>query len=158
MLWTIVSAILILVGIFGTVAPFLPGPPLVLGGLLVYGLATHFAGFSGWTIGIFVALTVVSFFVDLFLPALGARGKRVSHYTVMSAFLGTALGVLVLGPIGIIAGPILGAFLAEYLATWNVDAAMQVARKVLIAFVIGTALKLGIVFAMAGYFIYLLAS
>jgi len=156
MLWPIVSGILILIGIVGTVAPFLPGPPLALAGLLVYGFATGFAGFSGWVIGIFIALTVLTFLIDLFGPALGAAGRRASRPAMFGSVLGTVLGVF--GPLGIVIGPLLGAFLGEFFLTGNPADASRVAGRVFLAFVIGTAVKLGIVFAMAGYFVYLLVT
>ena len=156
MIWTILSAILILLGIVGTLAPLLPGAPLALGGLLLYGYVTDFEGFSGWAVAIFIVLTLFTFFIDFFGPAFGTAGKRASRSATIGATLGAVLGIFVFGPVGIIVGPLLGAFVAEYLATRNLQTAMQVTRGVFVAFIVGTAVKLGIVFAMAGYFIYLL--
>ena len=156
MIWILVAGILIFIGIVGTVAPFLPGPPLVLGGLLVYGAASDFANFSGWVMGIFVGLTAFTFIIDFLGPATGARSSTGSRYGALGAIVGTLLGVMTLGPIGIVLGPVIGAFLAELYVSQNMQQAAAVARGAFLAFLIGTAIKLGVVFAMAGYFIYLL--
>ncbi|OGE76422.1 MAG: hypothetical protein A3A83_04065 [Candidatus Doudnabacteria bacterium RIFCSPLOWO2_01_FULL_48_57] len=153
MIWTIVSALFILTGIIGAVAPFLPGAPLVLGGLLLYGYTTDWVGFSGWAIGIFAGLTIFTLVIDVFGPALGARGLRASRLASIGAFIGVILGVALFGPLGIVIGPLLGAFAGEYYSSRNPQLAAQAARSTFIAFVVGTAVKLGIVFAMAGYFI-----
>ena len=153
MIWTIVSALFILTGIIGAVAPFLPGAPLVLGGLLLYGYTTDWVGFSGWAIGIFAGLTIFTLVIDVFGPALGARGLRASRLASLGAFIGVILGVALFGPLGIVIGPLLGAFAGEYYSSRNPQLAAQAARSTFIAFVVGTAVKLGIVFAMAGYFI-----
>ncbi len=152
-IWTITSGVLILVGILGTVAPFLPGPPLVLGGLLLYGAVTDFANFSGWVIGVFVFLTILAFVLDFIAPAIGVRS---SHMGTVGAFIGTVLGVAFFGPLGIVIGPLLGAFLGELFHSNDAAHAAQAAWRAFTAFVIGTAIKLGVVFAMAGYFVYLL--
>lgn len=151
-IWTIVSAVLILVGAIGTVAPFLPGPPLVLGGLILYGVVTDFENFSGWVLGVFIILTILTFVLDFFAPALGVRSSRKG---AIGALLGTVLGVVLLGPIGIVLGPLIGAFIGELLATRNTQTAAHAAWRAFLAFLIGTAIKLGVVFAIAGYFIYL---
>ena len=156
MIWTIISALLILIGIVGTVAPLLPGLPLALAGLLLYGYMTDFANFSGWMIVVFVVLTVMTFLIDFFGPALGAAGRKASRYGTIGAVVGTIFGIFVFGPLGIVIGPLIGAFLAEYFVSKNFETAMQVTRRVFVAFVVGTAVKLGIVFSMAGYFVYLL--
>src|SRR3989344_7635855 len=148
-IWTIVSGLLILSGIVGTILPFLPGAPLTLAGLLVYGLVTNFADFSGWMIGIFVALTLLTFLIDVFAPALGAGNKtKSSRYASVGAIIGAVLGIFILGPIGVLVGPLLGAFAGEFIVSRDFDQAAKSARGAFLAFLIGTAVKLGIVFAM----------
>lgn len=156
MIWTVISGILIFAGIVGTVVPLLPGPPLVLGGLLVYGLATDFVNFSGWVIGVFIALTMLTFCIDVFAPALGASKAKASRYSVLGAIIGVIFGVAVFGPVGIVLGPLVGAFVVEYFVSQNFQHSLRVARGALVAFLVGTVVKLGIVFSMAGYFVYLL--
>jgi uncharacterized protein YqgC (DUF456 family) len=156
-IWTILSGILILLGIAGTILPFLPGAPLALAGLLLYGVVTDFADFSGWMVGIFVCLTVLTFVIDVFGPAIGARRQRKSSRSAsMGAVIGAVFGIFILGPVGVLIGPLIGAFAGEFLASRDLDQAARSARGAFFAFLVGTAVKLGIVFAMAGYFIYLL--
>src|SRR3989344_6635072 len=125
-LWTIVSGILILVGIVGTVAPFLPGPPLVLGGLILYGVARLFETFSGWAIAFFLVLTILTFAMDFFAPALGVRSSKKG---ALGAILGTVFGVVLLGPLGIIFGPLIGAFVGEFLTSYDTHKAAEAAWR-----------------------------
>ena len=156
MIWAIIAGILVLLGVVGTIVPFFPGAPLALIGLLLYGYSTDFTNFSGWAAATFIALTFLTFVIDMLGPVLGARGTRASHYGTTGAFLGVIIGVAAFGPLGIVIGPLLGAFLGELYGSLSVERAAHAAWGTFAGFVIGTAINLGIVFSMAGYFVYLL--
>lgn len=153
---TIISGVLILLGIAGTILPFLPGPPLALAGLILYGFAVDFDQVSILVIVIFSILTGLTFLIDLFAPALGARGYKASRWGFLGAILGGFLGIFIFGPVGIILGPLIGGFIGEYISLRNTTQALKVATGAFIGFLVGTVIKLAIVFAIAGYFVYLI--
>src|SRR5579872_5396219 len=73
----LVGAILVVLGIAGTVVPAIPGVPLVFVGLLVAAWADHFQKVGWFTLSILALLTLGSFVLDFFATAMGA--KRVSE-------------------------------------------------------------------------------
>ena len=71
-LYYVIAAVLILVGVAGTVLPALPGLPLVFGGML---LAAWAGGFEQVGVGMLVllgALTLLSLGIDFLATAMGA--------------------------------------------------------------------------------------
>ncbi|OGE83905.1 MAG: hypothetical protein A3B10_02140 [Candidatus Doudnabacteria bacterium RIFCSPLOWO2_01_FULL_44_21] len=149
----LISSFLILVGLVGTILPFLPGPPLSLAGLILYGWFTKFETVSILAVVIFSILTLFTFLFDIFAPALAAKGYRSSKYGAWGAVIGVLLGIVVLGPIGAFLGPFLGAFVGEFIAQRNHQVALRAAWGAFVGILIGTIFKLTITLAMLGYFI-----
>ncbi len=148
------SGLLVFLGIIGTVLPFLPGPPLAFVGLLLYGLSSGFTKVSPTALIFFGILTALTLVIDFFAPGLGAKKFQASKYGFWGSVLGTFLGIVALGPIGIIIGPLAGAFLGELYAKKTATQAAHIAWGAFIGFLVGTILKLVVVFAMAGYFVF----
>ncbi len=153
---TILSAILILLGLAGSVLPFLPGPPLALAGLILYGYSTDFTAVSGKAILVFALLAALSFVFDLFAPAVAAKGYKASKSGVIGAVIGTVLGISFFGPPGAFLGSFVGGFVGEYLKMADSHRALRTAWGAFLGFVFGALFKLVIVLAMAGYFVYAL--
>lgn len=150
----ILSAILIFLGVAGSVLPFLPGPPLALTGLILYGYSTDFTAVSGKAILIFALLAALSFVFDIFAPGLAAKGRKASKSGAIGAIIGTALGVVFWGPLGAFLGPFVGGFVGEYLKMPDSQRALRTAWGAFLGFVFSALFKLVVVLAMAGYFVY----
>jgi hypothetical protein len=149
----IISGIVILVGLAGTVLPFLPGPPLALAGLLLYGFVSNFETMSvSWIIALSV-LTLLTFILDVFGPALVARGYKASAYGSWGAVIGAVLGVFVLGPIGIVLGPIVGAFLGEIIHGTTHRQAFRAAVGAFVGVLVGTLFKIIVTLMILVYFV-----
>lgn len=153
---TIISAIFIFAGFVGSVLPFLPGPPLALVGLIIYGYSTGFQTVSITAIIIFAVLVILSFALDIFAPALGAKGYKASKRGTIGAVVGAILGAAFFGPLGAVLGPFVGGFAGEYFKAPDAQKAFHTAWGALIGFVLGTVTKLVLVLAMAGYFVFAL--
>ena len=69
----LLAAALVVVGLIGTVLPALPGLPLVFAGMLLAAWAGGFQQISVWVIVLLGLLTLVSFAVDFWATAHGAR-------------------------------------------------------------------------------------
>ena len=120
LLW-ILAIGLVLVGIAGTVVPGLPGAILVFAGLA---LAAWIDGFArvGWvTLAWLAALTAAAYALDFAATAFGARRFGTSWWGVLARWSGT-LGGLFFGPVGLVVGPFLGAFVAELIARRDSEA------------------------------------
>ena len=149
----ILSFLLIAVGIVGVVLPFLPGVPLAWLGVFIYAYFTDFTVLSLNTILVFLALTLLTFVVDWVSPLIGAKKYNASKYGVMGASLGFLLGVFILGPIGIIFGPLAGAFIGETIAGKDATKSFQSAWGVFIGFLAGSLIKIVITLIMFGFFL-----
>ena len=152
----VLAAILILLGVIGAVLPFLPGPPLALAGLIIYGFATDFNKVSVTAVVVFSLLTVLVLVLDVAAPALGAKGYKASRAGVAGSFIGALVGIFALGPLGIIIGPFVGGFAGEIMTSPDAHRAWRTAWGAFVGFLVGTVVRLGLTFAMAGYFVYAL--
>ena len=150
------AAILILIGLAGTLLPALPGLPLVFIGLLLAAWADHFERVGAVVLIVLGALTVISLVVDYWASAKGAARTGASRLAVIGAALGT-LATFVLGPIGLFGGPFVGAAVGEILhrrslAGKDLGDATKVGLGATLGVIFGIVLKLGIAFLMLGLF------
>lgn len=154
-MWATISGFLILLGLAGAALPFLPGPPLSLAGLVLYGFATDFEKVGVTAIIVFSSLTLLTILLDVFGPALTAKSYKSTGYGVAGALLGAVFGVLVLGPLGAFVGPFVGAFAGEMLAPKvRVETAFRAAWGAFVGLLVGTIFKFVVTLAMAGYFVF----
>jgi len=150
-LWLLAIA-MIAAGIAGSVLPALPGTPLVFAGLV---FAAWIDGFDrvGWGVLVLLGvLTALSLAIDFFAGILGAKRVGASGLALAGATLGALSGIF-LGFFGIVFGPFVGALLGELIARRNAPAAGRVALATWLGMLIGTVLKLAVVFAMLGIFV-----
>jgi len=155
-LYYVLAAILVVAGIVGTVLPALPGLPLVFGGLLLAAWADHFQHVGPVMLTVLGVLTAASMAIDFWAGSHGAKRVGASRLAVIGAAIGT-LGGLVLGPIGLFAGPFMGALAGELLhrrslAHADLGAAAKVGFGTWLGIALGIALKLAIAGLMLGLF------
>ena len=147
----IIGALLIIAGFLGSFLPVVPGPPLSYGGLLVLQLtaATPFT----WQFMVVWALIVIAIMIlDNVIPVYGAKKYGGSPYGVWGSIVGLILGFF-FPPLGIIIGPIVGAFLGELVGGKNSDEAMRAAWGSFVGFLAGTVMKV-IASGMMGYYFF----
>ena len=106
----IVTAGLLIVGLVGCVAPVLPGHLLILAGAVSYRIMKGpDAGIEWWSFAILVLLMTVSQVFEIMSGSLGAKWFGGSKWGAIGALMGGIVGLFFF-PIGLIAGPLLGAF------------------------------------------------
>ena len=150
-LWILV-ALLIVIGLAGTVLPALPGAALVFGGIL---LGAWIDGFQRVGITVVVAcglLMLLSWAADYASALLGAKRAGASREAIIGAALGTVLGLFT-GLIGLLFMPLLGAAAGQYLAQRDASRAAQVGLSTWVGLLIGTVAKVVISFVMVGLFL-----
>ena len=150
-LW-IVGVLLVAVGIVGIVFPALPGHVLIFAGLLAAAWADDFTRVGGWTLALIGVIAALSYTVDFVAAALGAKRVGASRRAVVGAGLGTLLGIP-FGLPGVLIGPLAGALLGELSVHREWKRAAGVGMAAWIGFLIGTAVKVGLAFAMIAIFI-----
>lgn len=150
LLWLAALA-LVALGVVGTVLPALPGALLVFGGIALAAWIDDFTRIGVVTLAILGALTVAAWATDLVAAAAGARKVGASWLAIAGATIGTVAGVFT-GIVGLVFLPLAGAALGEYLARRDLARAGKVGFATWLGLVIGTAVKVAIVFTMLGVF------
>lgn len=133
--------VLIATGFIGCFLPILPGPPIACAALF---LALARGDHSSPTMTCLIAASAVTAIVtvlDFVVPAMGAKKYDCSRAGSVGCFVGTVIGLFFL-PLGVVAGPFLGAFAGELLVGKPVDKSLKCACGALIGFLCGIFLKL----------------
>lgn len=135
-----------IIGVIGSIVPGLPGPPISWIGILFAYLAkgTNGAGDPMSTtllVVLFVVMVAVTV-LDYVVPAQFTKLTGGSKAAATGAILGLFAGMF-LTPIGMIAGSLLGAFLAELMVEGkDFTASVKASLGAFLGFLFGTGLKL----------------
>lgn len=106
------ASLCILIGLAGSVLPIISGPIVSWIGLLLLYL-TNFIPMDRETLIVTGVVALVVFVFDLLIPILGTRIFGGSKYGNIGSAIGLIIGLVFLGPFGIIIGPFSGAFIGE---------------------------------------------
>jgi uncharacterized protein YqgC (DUF456 family) len=136
---TLVSIILLVLGIIGTFLPVLPGLFLSLCGLLIYKFGTD-APISMIYIWIFVVLTALSAVLNYVIPARTNRKYGGTRWGSVGSIVGTLVGMFFIPiPFGFLIGMFLGVFIGELLHdSTDKKKAFNSTKGALIGFIYGT--------------------
>lgn len=153
----ILAAVLMVLGIAGTVLPALPGLPLTFAGMLLAAWTDDFERIGMWPLILLGALTLLSFVVDFLATAMGAKRVGASRLALIGAVVGTFAG-LFFGPVGVFVGPFIGAVLGELahrraLERADVGHAARVGVGTWLGIIVGVVLKLALAMTMLGVFL-----
>jgi uncharacterized protein YqgC (DUF456 family) len=151
LLW-ILSIGLMVAGLVGAVMPVMPGAALVLAGTVLGAWTDGFQRVGGWTVGVLVALALLSWVLDYAAGVLGAKKVGASKQALIGAALGTVAG-LFLGFVGVLVMPFVGAAAGEYLARRDHRAAARVGVATGLGLVVAMIAKVVIAFVMIGVFV-----
>ena len=152
-LWWLLAALIVIAGLAGTVAPALPGVPLVFVGLFVGAWIDGFETVGWGTIGVMAVLTLVAVVVDFVAGAAGARYLGATPRAFWGATAGAIVGIF-FGIPGMLLGPFIGAVLGELSGGRGVAQSGRAGVGAWLGMVVATAVKLGIVFLMIGLVIF----
>lgn len=148
-----VSCFFFAAGLAATMAPVLPGMPLIWLGMAFYGLSN---GFTVPGRSFYLAATVAM--LCLMLPAIGgnraAFRPAVSGQAVWGGILGILAGVLSSGPAGVFWGPPVGAITAGLLTGQPLNRAVPVALGTLAGLAGNKPFKLLVQLVLIGWFFY----
>lgn len=146
-LLSFLALLLSVIGIVGCIVPAIPGVIVSYVGLLCAWGASY-SQFSGSAMLIWLAVTLAVTLSDYFLPGWMTHRFGGSRAGSIGATVGVFAG-LFFGPVGIIAGPFVGAVAGELLNDRGDSAkAFRVGIGSFLAFIVGTGLKLVACIAM----------
>jgi uncharacterized protein len=146
-LYYLLAAVLVIVGLAGTVLPVIPGGLLIFVGLFLAARADGFVHVGTVGLVIIGVLAALTFVVDFLASLLGAKRAGASPHALIGATLGGIVG-LFLGIPGIIVGPFAGAVAGELLARRDLLQAGKVGLGTWLGLVAAAVLKVVIAFAM----------
>ena len=138
----LLAVLFFIAGIAGTFLPVLPGAALIWLGMLVYGLI---AGFEKLSLGFFIGQGLAVFlvyFIDYAANAWGVRRYGGSKAAALGSLAGIVLGILFMGPIGIVFGPFIGAVAGELVAQKPLTSAIRTGVGSIIGMIGGLAFKM----------------
>ena len=151
LLW-VLAVVLILVGVAGTILPALPGAILVFGGIVLAAWIDDFTRIPGWVVAVMAVLTAIAMAADFAAGMLGAKKAGASKLAIVGAAIGTIAGVFT-GFLGLVFMPLVGAAIGEYVAQRDVKRAGRVGLATWVGLLVGTAIKVAVVFTMLGVFV-----
>jgi hypothetical protein len=152
MLLYVAGAVLVVVGMVGTVLPIIPGALFVFAGLLVAAWADQFTRVGAVGLTIIGALGVLAWGLDFLATLLGAKRVGASPQALLGATLGGAFG-LFLGLPGLILGPFVGAVGGELLARRDLVQAGKVGLGTWLGLVAAAVVKVVLAFMMVATFL-----
>lgn len=160
-MWWLLAVVLMVVGIAGTVLPALPGTVLVLAGIVLGAWLDDFTRVPVWVVVVCAVLAALGWATDYVAAMLGAKRVRASGWAIAGAAAGTVAGIFT-GFVGLLFMPLVGAMAGEWWALRQQPAAgdtaaqgrraMEVGFATWLGMMIGTAVKLALVFVMVGAF------
>ncbi len=150
-IWVSCYFLLAALGLIGCVVPIIPGPILSFVGLLFL-LPTKHAP-SLMTLVLFGGAALVVTVLDNIVSVWGAKKFKASRAGLWGCVIGTIIGLFFL-PIGIIAGPFLGAFLGELLSGRKTEDAARSGLGALVGFFAGTFIKIILSGAILAWFFF----
>ena len=107
-----VGLLFVILGVFGSFLPVLPGPSLSFIGLLLL-YCTDAIPVNYWILGISLVITLLLTVLDYIIPARGTKKFGGSSYGIWGTNIGLIVGLLAPIPFGFIIGPFVGAFIGE---------------------------------------------
>jgi uncharacterized protein YqgC (DUF456 family) len=146
-------ALLLTVGLIGSVVPALPGTILIFAGALLHGAVTGFDPIGPGRLAILGILTALAYGLDYVAGALGVKKFGGSRWAIAGAVVGALVG-LFFGLPGLVLGPLLGSLGAEYLYTRQLKTSTQAALGTVVGLLVGAVAKVGIGLAMIGLFMF----
>lgn len=147
---TFLVGAVMLVGMAGTVIPFLPGLALILGAAVVYGLLVGFG-----TVGTLVTIALVvivglGVVKSVVVPRRMAEGIGVSGWSQVVALVGAVFGLIFIPVVGIFVGALGALFLAELVHHRSGAAAARSTVAVAKGIGLSTLIDLGLAAIMIG--------
>ena len=122
---TILLGLAMLVGLATTIIPAIPDLGLIVISALGYGLLVGWGENGWWLFAIIVILGLAGQAAEMVLSGMGARRGGASWLSTFGGLAAGVIGLFVFGPLGLIAGLLLGTFLLEFARHRNADEALK---------------------------------
>lgn len=153
----IIGLLLNLIGVAGSILPGLPGISVSwLGLLLIY--LTKPVPMNWWILGPTLLVVILMTILDYVIPGMTTKKFGGSKYGVWGTNIGLIVGLLAPIPFGFLIGPIVGAFIGEFLfnKSSTADSSLKAAAGSFIGFITSTFMQFVISIIFLSIYIYLI--
>ncbi|MDZ7691848.1 MAG: DUF456 domain-containing protein [Balneolaceae bacterium] len=151
LVWIILGAVFIIGGFISSFLPVLPGPPVSFVGLLLLRLTSP-TPFSLQFFIIWALIIGILMILDNVIPAYGTKKLGGTSYGIGGSMVGLVVGIF-FSPVGLILGPLVGAFLGELVAGQTSNRAIKSALGSFFGFLASTLLKV-LASGIMGYYFF----
>jgi uncharacterized protein len=140
-IWWILVIILFIAGYLGLLIPVLPDAPLLFVGFLLYHFLIDSHSLNGpfWIAAVIV--TLLTILVDYVASGVAARTYGGSRISVWAAVIGAIVFPFLLGPLGILVGPLVAVVVVELIQRKSWEEALRVGWGTLVGFLGGLFFK-----------------
>ena len=152
--WVIVTLLIMVVGLVGTVMPVIPGILLIYAGYLLYGFATGWQAYGLAAIVWWSVVAALILLLDFYAGAIGAKRYGASRSGTWGSLIVGLIGTLAAGFPGLILGPFVGAALGELVRGRSYREALRSGWGTFMGFLFGSVVKIALGVAMIGTFIW----
>lgn len=150
----VLTLVIMLFGLAGTIIPMLPGLPIMWAGALIYAIITGFQEIGLIYLVVFGALTVVVQVLDYVANLYGAKKMGASGWGIFGALVGMLVGLFTGGVVGLVVGSFAGAILGEILIGKTGSQALKAGLGTFLGFLGGTLIKFAVGCTMLGIFLW----
>ncbi|MBM7623219.1 DUF456 domain-containing protein [Sporohalobacter salinus] len=140
----------VIIGVLGTLLPGLPGTPIILIASIIYGWINGFQVISLQLVFGLVILSLLAELLEYILSSFSAKKFGASNYSIIGLFVGGLIGVVILGPLGILIGMFLGSIIVELIVGREFNLAIKTGLGVLVGAISGSIFSFLIALLMAG--------
>ena len=148
---TIIAAILMLVAIFGTIFPIVPGSPVAIVTMIAW--AWIIDSSASWSTGVVAAaLALVGMSASLVLTGRTMRRERIPSTPILIATAAAIVGLFVIPLLGLFVGFAVGLFGAEYYRRRDLAAAARSSLQAMKAMGWGMLIECGCAILAFGVF------
>jgi uncharacterized protein YqgC (DUF456 family) len=147
--------ICVVVGVFGSFLPVLPGPSISwIGILLLY--FTNAVPPNYWILGISALITIALTVLDYIIPAKGTKKFGGSPYGIWGTNIGLIVGIFAPIPLGFLIGPFVGALIGELIYDYkDHQRALKAATGSLLGFLASSFMKFVVCMMFLGLFLWI---
>jgi uncharacterized protein len=139
----VIVAVVMAIGLLGTLLPFVPGLPLIWAAALGFGLIEGFGSVGSVALIAISIVGLIGIAAGVALPARRAGASGAPRSTLAAGTVGGLVGFFLIPVIGFPVGAVLGVLLAEYNRTQRWAVAWASTKAVIVGFGIGILVQLG---------------
>jgi uncharacterized protein YqgC (DUF456 family) len=145
----------VIIGVFGSFLPVLPGPSISWVGLVLL-YFTNAVPANYWVLGIALLITVIISVLDYVIPAKGTKRFGGSSYGIWGTNIGLIVGILTPVPFGFIIGPFVGALIGELIYDFkDHNRALKAAAGSFVGFLASSFMKFVVCVMYLGLFVWI---